>query len=321
MSRSIRWARRRRSTEHSDIFHIEAQGNARFGSDRGRFVYGGSLRNTRLNTDTTLMIGLDDDRSDQSYAAFAQLSYDLSSTLKVVLAGRVDLGTLFEPQFSPKAALVLTPSPNHSFRFTVNQAFQTPNYSEFYLRALAGIGNLAALETGLRASPLGPALAGVPDGQLFSCLTVGVPGSPACNRTSSAVPINARGNSKLDVEKNTGYELGWRGDLSRKLFASVDAYYNRLSDFVTDLLPGVNSAFAFWTAPTAVPAAARAPLETAVQTILLGNPASQAAGLGLTRQEDGNTAVVLSYANAGTAKQRASMSPWAFRPPKPSVLT
>ena len=200
------------------------------------------------------------------------MTYDLSSTLKMVLAGRVDLGCLFDPQFSPKAALVLTPSPNHSFRFTVNQAFQTPNYSEFYLRALAGIGNLSALEAGLRASPLGPALAGVPDGQLFTCLTVGVPGSPACNRTSSVVPINARGNSKLDVEKNTGYELGWRGDLSRKFFASVDAYYNRLSNFVTDLLPGVNSAFAFWTAPTSVPTAARVPLETAVRHILLEQP-------------------------------------------------
>src|SRR6185436_19443950 len=185
---------------------------------RGRFVYGGSLRNTRVNTDTTLMIGRDDDRSDHSYAAFGQFSYDLSSTVRMVLAGRVDLGSLFDPQFSPKAALVFTPSQNHSFRITINQAFQTPNYSEYFLRALAGIANLQALETGLRASPLGPALAGVPDGQLFSCLNVGVPGSPACTRVSAGVPVSARGNSKLDVEKNTGYEVGWRGDLSRKVF-------------------------------------------------------------------------------------------------------
>ena len=290
-------------TEHSDILHLEAQGNSSFSSDRGRFVYGGSLRNTKLNTDTTLMIGLDDDRSDHSYAAFAQMSYQLSDVTRLVLAGRVDLGSLIDPQFSPKAALVITPSPNHSFRLTVNQAFQTPNYSEYFLRALAGIANLQALETGLRASPLGPALAGVPAGQLFSCLNVGVPGSAPCARVSAGVPIAARGNSKLDVEKNTGLEAGWRGDLSQKLFASVDAYYNKLSNFVTDLLPGVNSSFAFWTAPNSVPQPARAPLETAVRTALLANPASQAAGLGLTRQEDGNSAVVLSYASAGKATQ------------------
>ncbi len=290
-------------TEHSDILHLEAQGNTSFNNDRGRFVYGGSLRNIRLNTDTTLIIGLDDDRSDKTYSAFGQFSYDLNDVTKLVLAGRVDLGSLIDPQFSPKAALVLTPSPNHSFRFTINQAFQTANYSEYYLRALAGIANLAALETGLRASALGPALAGVPVGQLFSCLSVNVTGTPACSRQSTAVPVNARGNAKLDVEKNTGFEAGWRGDLSRKVFASVDAYYNLLSNFVTDLLPGVNSAFPFWTSPTAVPAPARASLETAVRNALLANPASRTAGLGLTRQEDGNTAVVLSYANAGEAKQ------------------
>jgi outer membrane receptor protein involved in Fe transport len=143
----------------------------------------------------------------------------------------------------------------------------------------------------------------VPQGQLFSCLIVGVPGSPPCARVSAGVPVSARGNSKLDVEKNTGFEAGWRGDLSRKVFASVDAYYNKLSNFVTDLLPGVNSAFAFWTAPNSVPQPARAPLEAAVRTALLANPASQVAGLGLTRQEDDNTAIVLSYANAGKATQ------------------
>lgn len=290
-------------TEHSDIFHLEGQGNTSFSNDRGRFVYGGSFRNIRLNTDTTLIIGRDDARNDYTYSAFGQFSYDLNDVTRLVLAGRFDLGSLIDPQFSPKAALVITPSQNHSFRFTINQAFQTPNYSEYYLRALAGVANLQALETGLRASPLGPALAGVPAGQLFSCLTVGVPGAPACPRLSAAVPVNARGNSKLNVEKNTGFEAGWRGDLSRKVFASVDAYYNLLSNFVTDLLPGVNSAFAFWTSPTAVPDPARAPLEAAVRNALLANPASRTAGLGLTRQEDGNTAIVLSYANAGKAKQ------------------
>ena len=290
-------------TEHSDILHLEAQGNTSFNNDRGRFVYGGSLRNTRVNTDTTLMIGLDDDRSDHSYAAFAQMSYDLNDVTKLVVAGRVDVGSLIDPQFSPKAALVVTPSQNHSFRFTINQAFQTPNYSEYFLRALAGVVNFSALEAGLRASALGPALAGVPQGQLFSCLSVGMPGAPACPRQSAAVPVSARGNSKLDVEKNTGFEAGWRGDLSRKLYASVDAYYNMLSNFVTDLLPGVNSSFAFWTAPTAVPATFRPALESAVRNILLSQPATRNAGLGLSRQEDANTAIVVSYANAGEAKQ------------------
>ncbi|HET9515231.1 MAG TPA: TonB-dependent receptor [Gemmatimonadales bacterium] len=286
--------------EHSDIMHVEAQANRSFSNDRGRLVYGASIRNLRLDTDSTLMIARDDDRSDFMYAAYAQMSWQLNDQTRFVLAGRFDLGSLIDPQFSPKAALVVNPSENHSIRFTVNQAFQTPNYSEYFLRAAAGLANLSLLEAGLRASPLGPALAGVPDGQLFSCSNFATP----CAGSSSQVLVSARGNSRLDVEKNTGFELGWRGDLSRRVFASVDAYYNLLSNFVTDLLPGVNPAFGRWTAPAEVPAPFRPALESAVRNALLANPASRVAGLGLTRQETGNTAIVLSYANAGKAKQK-----------------
>jgi iron complex outermembrane receptor protein len=285
--------------ETSNIFHIEGQGNESFSDGRGKIVYGASARNIRLNTDTTLMIGRDDDRSDYYYAGFAQFSWELNDITKLVLAGRVDLGTLIDPQFSPKMALVLTPSDKHSVRFTINRAFQTPNYSEYFLRAQASVANLAALEAGLRASALGPALAGVPNGQLFACTTVG----PTCTASSSAVPGMARGNSKLQVETNTGYEVGYRGDLSDRFYVSIDAYVNRLGNFVTDLLPGVNPAFKFWTSPTAVPAPFRGALEGAVKSALLANPASRTAGLGLTRQEDGNTAIVLSYTNAGSATQ------------------
>jgi len=285
--------------ENSDIIHVEGQGNESFSDGRGKIVYGASARNIRLDTDTTLMIGRDDNRSDYYYAGFAQFSWDLSDITRLVLAGRVDLGTLIDPQFSPKVALVVTPSEKHSFRFTLNRAFQTPNYSEYFLRAQASVANLSLLEAGLRASALGPALAGVPNGQLFACTTVG----PTCSKTSSNVPGMARGNSKLQVETNTGFEVGYRGDLSDRFYFTVDAYFNSLGNFVTDLLPGNNPAFKFWTSPTAVPAAARGALESAVRTALLASPATRTAGLGLTRQEDGNTAIVLSYANAGSATQ------------------
>ena len=277
--------------ERSDIFHIEGQQKNTFSGDKGRFVLGGSFRKYNINTQRTLINRPDDDRSDNYYALFSQLEYKLSGVTKLVLAGRYDLGGLITAQFSPKAAIVYTPTDRHSFRFTFNKAFQTPNYSEFFLNVAAGApANFTALETGLRANPqLGPLLAGVPVGQLFD--------------NTAAVPVRARGNNKLQVEKNTGIEVGYRGDLTDRFYLSVEAYLNVLKDFVTDLLPGANPTFAPWTAPTAVPAAARAAVQSAVRGALLGNPATATAGRGLTRQEDGKTAVVLSYANAGKATQ------------------
>ncbi len=276
--------------EKSNILHIEAQDVHTFGGDKGRLVFGGSGRNYRVNTSGTLMRTADDDRSDYYYAVFGQVEYQLASKVRVVGAGRFDVGSLINPQFSPKVAVVVSPNDRHSLRFTINRAFQTPNYSEFYLRAAAGApANLSALETALRASPLGPALGGVPNGALFT--------------TSSAVPVFASGNSKLDVETTLGWEVGYRGDLSPTVYLTVDAYLNRIRNFVTDLLPGVNPAFPYWTPPSQVPSAARAALVDAVRNALLANPASATAGRGLTRTEDGKTAVLVSYTNAGKVKQ------------------
>ncbi len=274
--------------EHSDILHVEGQAVETFAGTKGRTVFGMSIRNYRVNTDTTLMRPGDDKRSDYYYSTFGQVEYQLATGVRAVGAARVDLGTLIDPQLSPKAAIVLSPNDRHSFRFTINRAFQTPNYSEFYLRVPAGApANFTALETALRASALGPALAGVPVGQLFT--------------NTAVVPVFARGNNKLTVETTLGFEAGYRGDLSKSVYLTLDAYVNRISNFVTDLLPGVNPAFAYWTAPAAVPASVRPSLVDAVRTALLAS--SPTASRGLTRTEDGKTAIVVSYTNAGRVTQ------------------
>ena len=87
-----------------------------------------------MNTSGTLMNLVNDDRSDDLYSIYGQVEYKLIPQLRVVGALRWDDGDLFDRQFSPKGALVFSPDENHSFRFSVNNAFQTPNYSEFFLQ-------------------------------------------------------------------------------------------------------------------------------------------------------------------------------------------
>lgn len=48
------------------------------------------------------------------------------------------------------------------------------------------------------------------------------------------------GNDNLVVEKITGYEVGYKGISSDRLYVTLDAYYNELKDFITDLAPSVN---------------------------------------------------------------------------------
>lgn len=280
--------------ERSNVFHIEGQFNHSFATERGRFIVGASARALHVDTDTTLMRPEDDERSDEVYSVYGQLEWRLNPQVKLVGAARVDDGNLFKTQFSPKGAVVYQPSDNHSFHLSVNRAFMTPNYSEWFLRVNAGLpANLSLLEAGLRANPqLGPALAGVPNGTLFT--------------NSNAVPVLALGNAALEPERTLGFELGYKGNITDQLYASVDLFTSTMSRFVTDLLPGVNPSYGLWTAPAQVPAQARAAVEAAVRTVLLSNPATALAGRGLTRLENGNTAIVVSYANAGEVVQRGA---------------
>jgi outer membrane receptor for ferrienterochelin and colicins len=315
--------------ERSDIFHFEGQQNWNFQSDRGRIVYGASYRNTRVNTSGTLMDPSNDDRSDDYYSGYGQVEYRLTSQLRVVAAGRVDDGTLFKAQFSPKGALVFSPNEAHSFRFTVNRAFQTPNYSEFFLRvpvrqATTGPatleGSLEQYYTGVQGA-LNAGL--LPPGSLDG---INLHPTLPWNFSAQGTQALALGNADLEVEKVLGWELGYKGSLSDKLYVTADFYINDLENFVTDLLPGVNRAYPTFQLTddgVNVPADLAAldarlalgglPADHQLRAPIPALQGGYAALLGATTiggvpalatLPDGSRAIVLSYTNFGEVRER-----------------
>jgi iron complex outermembrane recepter protein len=312
--------------ERSDILHVEGQTNFNFLEERGRVVVGGSVRNTRVNTSGTLMNLVNDDRSDDLYSIYGQVEYKLIPQLRLVGALRWDDGDLFDRQFSPKGALVFSPDENNSFRFSVNKAFQTPNYSEFFLQVpvaapSTGPGSLQASIQGyyqqIAASPLAGTLTG---------LTTTLPWNFVGAQGIVPTPALALGNANLKVEKVTGWELGYKGSLSQNAYITIDGYINQLKDFVTDLLPGVNQAqFPSYALDSEVnlPAElatldgrlagaglpANHPLRAAIPQLLAGYGAVQAGtriggANALATLPDGSRAIVLSYTNAGKVTER-----------------
>lgn len=263
--------------------HIEGQLTRHFAGSRGRIVIGASARDVTVDSRGTLLAPQDDGRSDTYYAAFQQLDYELAPHLKVVAGTRVDGGSAFSTQFSPSLGLVLATGRDQSLRFTWKRGYLAPSAFQRFLQFPGGAPvDLTALEQGLRASPLGPALAGVPVGTLFT--------------NSAAVPVWAQGNPDLQPEVVSSYETGYKAQAGR-FFFTADAYYSTISGFNTDLLPGVNAAFPLWTPPAAVPAAAQGALQSAV----IG-----AAGPALSRLANGNTAFVVSFGNAGRATEQGA---------------
>ncbi len=314
--------------ERSDIFHVEGQQNWNFQGDRGRVVYGASFRNTRVNTDGTLMDLVNDNRSDNLYSGYGQVEYKITPQVRLVGAARFDDGDLIDGQVSPKGAIVFSPNENHSFRFSVNRAFQTPNYSEFFLRVPVGAptSSPATLEGGVqnyyaqvRASLPPQALAGL-------TITDDLPWN-----FSALTQALALGNADLDVETVTGWELGYKGSLTNKAYVTADFYINQLRNFVTDLLPGVNPAFPSFSLTDGVnlpaeltaldqriqqlddagqlPPGAAAQLRAPIP-LLLGGYSQLAAGTtlqganALATLPDGSRAIVLSYTNAGKVTER-----------------
>lgn len=315
--------------ETSALLQVEAQVNQEFANGQGRVVFGGSYRNTMLDTKNTLMLPQNDDRSDDYYSGYGQVEFRPIPQLRLVAAARVDDGTLFDTQFSPKGAIVYSPTENHSFRVSVNRAFQTPNYSEFFLYVPAGAPQATPgqLEAGVEAffstvtdpATVGPALAG-------AMAALNLPTNVPWN-FGTQTPILALGNDALDVEKVTGWEAGYKGSFAdNRAYVSVDFYFNRLSNFVTDLLPGVNQrqypsyslrddgsldVLGDLNAVDAVLAAlqlpANHPLRVSAAQLIAGFQSLSASAFGtpaLATLPDGTRAIVVSYANAGRVDEK-----------------
>ncbi len=209
----------------SDNQHIEVQGNGEFNEGKIRLVGGASYREEAIDTgnfqgrQTLTFSPIDSD----SQAAFAQTDFELGDKVKLVVAGRYDESSLHESMFSPKAALVFSLAPSHTLRVSYNEAFQVANYSEFFLDAPTfldlGAGPVPSID--LRAVEGLCGLLGVNCG------------------FQTPVGIRALGNSDLELEEITAYEIGYSGIFGNKAFLTVDYYANELDNFITDLTPNV----------------------------------------------------------------------------------
>lgn len=258
--------------EDSSNLHGELQGNTGFAGDKGFLVGGIAYRKQKVDTadNTGFQTLMDAAKDEHSEAIFGQVEYSFTSAIKAVVAARVDDSTLHDRQFSPKGSLVWAVAPTQTLRLTYNKAFQVPNYSEFFLRAPAGAPITAF-------APLEAALAPFLGGQ-----TLGL----------KSIPILARGNNDLGVEKVRSYEAGYSGIFGGKVYLTVDYYQSRLENFVTDLLPGVNPAFTPYAPPSFLPAS----VAQTVLATLRGGLGPNFAGLATV---NGLPALVFSYANAG----------------------
>lgn len=131
---------------------------------RQSFTYGVDWQRTEPRSGGTIFGANEDDDIISEVGAYVHSETSLLSNLDLVTAIRVDdHSRLQDPNISPRAALVLSPTEGQSFRLTYNRAFATPTSTNLFLDIVAGgIPVLPGISYDIRAR-------GVPsDGYAFS---------------------------------------------------------------------------------------------------------------------------------------------------------
>lgn len=124
--------------DRSSILAGQVQQGAQLG--RTKFVVGGEYLATRPQTEGTINGRNEGNDEINEYGAYLQTTTALTSMLDLLLAARGDANSRIEgSQFSPRAALILKPDSNNTFRLTFNRAYGSPTSFSFFLDQYSGL--------------------------------------------------------------------------------------------------------------------------------------------------------------------------------------
>ncbi|OGX87280.1 hypothetical protein BEN47_11485 [Hymenobacter lapidarius] len=201
----------------------EASGQYNFNSEIVDVVVGGSYRRYDLGSDGSL---LEDTREsgrirNYEYGAYAQASRAfLDDHLKLAAAGRVDRFQNFGTAFSPRVSAVYSvgAEKQHNFRTSYSRAFRAASQDAQYIRLDVGrailVGNVGA---GFRGYTTG--------------LATQLPGILAPTRAADLAALEYQ-SPGLKLEKVNSGEVGYRGQLTSKLFVDLDYFYSAYDNFI-----------------------------------------------------------------------------------------
>jgi iron complex outermembrane receptor protein len=191
------------------LYAAEIQNNFRIPQLlNSRLVWGAQYRHDIISSDRQWLsdrLSGDDLTIDQK-GVYGQLEVPVHEKLDFVAAARYDDHEAYEAQFSPKAALVLKPTPEHSFRVSYNRAFKSPT----------------TLQTDFW----------IPD---FTAV-VGVYGNRSGFTARNVAGTTVATYKGLVPEENQTIEVGYKGTLGRKLLLDVAAYQADYTDFLSPLI-------------------------------------------------------------------------------------
>jgi iron complex outermembrane receptor protein len=137
--------------------------------------------------------------------AYLQIETPFSAMFRTVLSARYDQPDRYGSQFSPKAAILFSPVADQTFRVTYGKAFKSPTIlmTDFFYPNFAPY--------------------------------VGVFGNTTGYDVKNAAGTVTASYGPIQPETNDTWELGYKGEISNKLFIDLTAYQTRYQNFQSPL--------------------------------------------------------------------------------------
>jgi iron complex outermembrane receptor protein len=173
-------------------------GNVNTLGSRNVLSYGG---NVRFNTFDLSIAPRGDSRQELGF--YVQDEIFLNDYVRVNLGARLDkFGSIDDPMFSPRLALILKPQADHAFRVSYNKAFRSPSLVNNYLETV--------IINQINLGAINPLLAGV----------------------NYNFPVNAVGNEDLTEESTESFEVAYTGIINDRATVSAALYFTTDKDSI-----------------------------------------------------------------------------------------
>ena len=124
--------------DKSQLLNVQAQYDLDVLAGRGNLILGADFERTSPETEGTIIGRNEGDDLIQELGTYAQAEVTPSPLVDLTFAARFDYDNIYESvRFSPRAAVVFKPGPQHSVRATFNRAFSSPGVNSLFLDIVA----------------------------------------------------------------------------------------------------------------------------------------------------------------------------------------